>query len=122
MNRFPGLGPVLQRKLVSGASLEVKVLAVDNSKTMVNWNCCSALCSNNHRKSLPDGSKIKKYRLSRNPEIQQQYKSILKTDGINFKDEFICAQHWSKGFRESTDDLPGAPVPASQLLELKEFG
>ena len=52
---------------------------------MVNWNCCSALCTNNHRTVLPDGSKVKYYRLPRDKSIQQQYTTILKTTGINFK-------------------------------------
>ena len=86
---------------------------------MVNWNCCSALCTNNHRTVLPDGSKVKYYRLPRDKSIQQQYTTILKTTGINFKNGHTCSQHWKKGFRESTADLPDICVPLTQLSKLK---
>ena len=87
---------------------------------MVNWNCCSALCTNSHRTVLPDGSKLKYYKLPRDKDIQQKYISILKTSGINFQNGYICSQHWGKGHRESTNDLPDIPVPPSQLLKLQE--
>ena len=86
---------------------------------MVNWNCCSALCTNNHCIILSDGSKIKYYRLLRNKEIQRKYSTILKTTGINFKSGYICAQHWIKEYRQSTDNPPDLPVPPSQLSRLK---
>ena len=87
---------------------------------MVHWYYCSALCTNNHRTILPDGSKVKKYTLPRNEDLQQKYTSILKTSGINFNTGYICSEHWSKGYRESTADLPDVPVPSSQFLKLQE--
>ena len=33
---------------------------------------------------------------------------------------YICSQHWSKGHKESTNDLPDVPVRPSQLLKLQE--
>ena len=75
---------------------------------------------NNHSTILPDGSKVKKYRLPRNKELQQKYTSILKTSGINFNTGYICAEHWSEGYRESTADLADVPVPSSQFLKLRE--
>ena len=86
---------------------------------MVNWNCCSALCQNNHRNRLQNGDKLKYYKLPRDPTIQTKYSSILKTTGINFKKGYICCQHWSKGYRSSTADLPDVSVPSSQLERLQ---
>ena len=52
---------------------------------MVNWNRCFALFTNNHRTVLPDGSKVKYYRLPRDKSVQQQYITILKRTVINVK-------------------------------------
>ena len=72
---------------------------------MVCWYCCSALCTNNYHTILPDRSKVKKYRLLGNKDLQQKCTSILKTSGINFNIGYICPEHWSKGYRESTVDF-----------------
>ena len=87
---------------------------------MVHWYCCSARCTNNHSTILPDGCKVKKYRLPRNEDLQQKYTSILKTSGIYFNTGKICSEHWSKGYRESTADLPDVPVPSFQFIKLQE--
>ena len=47
---------------------------------MVNWSCCSAFCFNNHRTKTPTEEDI---------ALQNEYKRILKTDGINFSSSYI---------------------------------
>ena len=86
---------------------------------MVNWELLLCIMYQQHRTVLPDGSKVKYYRLPRDKSIQQQYTTILKTTGINFKNGHICSQHWKKGFKESTADLPDICVPLTQLSKLK---
>ena len=53
--------------------------------------------------------------------MQQKYKTVLKKDGINFKDGHICCEYLSKGYRNSTDDIPDITIPASQvpIIEIK---
>lgn len=88
---------------------------------MVKWFCCSAFCTNNFRTRNPQGESIKFYRLPRDPEVQAAYTRILQTTGINWHSGHICAEHWSRGYRENaTADFPDIPVPASQLVALEK--
>ena len=89
--------------------------------TMVKWFCCSAFCTNNFRTRNPQGESIKFYRLPRDPEVQASYTRILQTTGINWHSGHICAEHWSRGYRENASaDVPDIPVPASQLVILEK--
>ena len=103
------------------------VVCRDNNKyggsvtSMVKWFCCSAFCTNNFRTRNPQGESIKFYRLPRDPEVQAAYTRILQTTGINWHSGHICAEHWSRGYRENASaDFPDVPVPASQLVTLKK--
>ena len=88
---------------------------------MVKWFCCSAFCTNNFRTRNPQGESIKFYRLPRDPEVQAAYTRILRTTGINWHSGHICAEHWSRGYRENASaDFPDVPVPTSQLVALQE--
>ena len=78
------------------------------------WSCCHSLCKNNF--TTPD---VKGYRLPQDQELQTYYISFLKTDGINFKTDNICSEHWSKGARDNTSDLPDISVPDSQMQRLE---
>ena len=81
---------------------------------MTGWSCSASLCFNSHRKPG-----VKYYRLPRDPVIQQQYKKILKTDGVNWFRGYICAEHWSTG--EKVDNqLPDIAAPPSQVPFLKK--
>ena len=84
------------------------------------WYCSSSLCFNNFRTLDADGKKLTYYRLPRDVNLQSKYIKIFKTSGMNWKKGHICSAHWSKGYREDTSDLPDIPVPADQLLKLKE--
>ena len=53
---------------------------------MVNWYCCLSLCCNNHTSKTKSSEKIKFYRLPRELHLQQENKTALKTDEINFKE------------------------------------
>ena len=87
---------------------------------MVKWSCCSSLCFNSYLTFDENGEKLKFYRLPRDEETQRQYKKILKTEGINWKNGHICAEHWSEGERKNTSHFPDVPVPQSQLEKLTE--
>ena len=88
---------------------------------MVEWFCCSAFCTNNFRTRNPQGKSIKFYRLPRDPEAQAAYTRILRTTGIILHSGHICAEHWSRGYRENASaDFPDVPVPASQLVVLQK--
>ena len=102
-------------------------LAANNNKhggrvtRMVKWFCCSALCTNNFRTRNPQGESIKFYHLPRDPEVQAAYTRILRSTGINWHSSHICADHWSRGYRENAHaDFPDVPVPASQLVALQK--
>lgn len=83
---------------------------------MVNWYCCSSLCYNNHTSKTKSDKKIKFYRVPTDLDLQQKYKTSLKTDGINFiKDGHICYEHWSKGYWNSTNNIPDIAIPACQV-------
>ena len=86
---------------------------------MVNWSCCSAFCFNNHRTKTPTGEGVKYYKLPKDIALQNEYKRILKTDGINFSSGYICCEHWSTGERQNTSVLPDVVVPKSQLEILR---
>ena len=58
---------------------------------------------------------IKFYRLSRNPQVQGEYRKILKASGFNWRNGHICAAHWKNGVRKNTNDLPTFAVPSSQV-------
>ena len=81
--------------------------------------CSSSLCFNTFRSKNSAGLPIKFHRLSKTLNLQKEYKRIFKTDGFNWKYGYICCEHWSKGERESPDDLPDVPVPDSQYQTLK---
>ena len=88
---------------------------------MVKWFCCSAFCTNNFRTRNPQGESIKFYRLPRDLEVQDAYPRILQTTGINWHSGHICAEHWSRGYRENANaDFPDISVPASQLVTLEK--
>ena len=82
---------------------------------MVRWFCSSALCFNNHNSLDDKGKPIKFYRLPRNPQVQAEYRKILKTSGFNWRNGHICAEHWKNGVRKDTNDLPNVAVPSSQV-------
>ena len=82
---------------------------------MVKWFCCSAFCTNNFRTRNFQGESIKFYRLPRD------HTRILQTTGVNWHSGHICAEHWSRGYRENaTADFPDIPVPAYQLVALEK--
>ena len=80
---------------------------------MVNWFCSSAFCYNNFRTKA---GTIKYYKLPKDLNLQQEYRRILKTDGINFKRGYICGEHWSSGERTNIHVLPDIVVPPSQIV------
>ena len=82
---------------------------------MVKWSCASPLCFNNFRTRSDKGEGINKYRLPRDKSIIEAYKRILRTNVLNVEYGYICAEHWSKGYRTDTKDLPDVPVPKSQV-------
>ena len=82
---------------------------------MPHWNCSSSLCFNT------SSSKLKYYRLPRNPNIQREYKRLFKTEGWNWREGFICCEHWENKLRKTSSDLPNVIVPSSQIEKLKEF-
>ena len=58
---------------------------------------------------------------ARDPEIQASYTRILQTTGINWYSGHICAEYWSRAYRENaSSDVPDIPVPASQLVTLEK--
>ena len=78
------------------------------------WNCCVPLCYNNFT-TIVDGKLIRKYKLPQDKAIQDKYSAILKTNKINWKKGYICAEHWEKGYRENTSDLPDYAAPKTQV-------
>ena len=57
----------------------------------------------------------------RDTEAQTAYTRILQTTGINWHSGHICAEYWSRGYRENaSDDFPNVPVPASQSVALQK--
>ena len=82
---------------------------------MVRWFCSSALCFNNHNSLHDKGKPIKAYRLPRNPQVQAEYRNILKNSGFSWKNGHICAEHWQNGVRMDTNDLPNVAVSSSQV-------
>ena len=83
------------------------------------WYCSSALCSNNFSTRDSHGNPIKYYRLPREESIQNDYRKIFKTDGFNWQNGHICAEHWSTGERQTSSHLPDVPVPQEHLEKLK---
>lgn len=70
------------------------------------WNCAAALCTNSWRTKLEE---LQYYRLSdfaQYKDKQHAYNKVLMNKAVNFKRDFICSVHWSKGFRDNLDDLP----------------
>ena len=49
------------------------------------------------------------------PEKRHAYNKILKNKGVDFKRDFICSVHWSKGTRMDINDLPDLPCSNSYL-------
>ena len=88
---------------------------------MVNWFCRSAFCNNNFGTRNWKREPVKFYRLPRDPKVEVAYTRILQTSGLNWHSGHICAEHWSRGCRESvSSDLPDIPAPASQLVTLEK--
>ena len=59
----------------------------------------------------PHGESIKFYRLTCDTEAQAAYTRILWTTGINWHSGHICAECWSRGYRENASaDFPDVPV------------
>lgn len=70
------------------------------------WHCAAVLCTNSWRTK---GKNLKYYRLkdiASCPKKRLEYSKVLKSKGTDFNRDFICSAHWSKGERESVDDLP----------------
>ncbi|RMX51717.1 hypothetical protein pdam_00008092 [Pocillopora damicornis] len=70
------------------------------------WNCAAALCTNSWRTKLEG---LQYYRLSdfaQCKDKQHAYNKVLMNKAVDFKRDFICSVHWSKGFRNNLDDLP----------------
>ena len=70
------------------------------------WNCAAALCTNSWRTKLEG---LQYYRLSdfaQCKDKQHAYNKVLMNKAVDFKRDFICSVHWSKGFRDNLDDLP----------------
>ncbi|XP_066924260.1 uncharacterized protein [Clytia hemisphaerica] len=82
-------------------------------------SCSSSLCFNTFRSKDSNGNPIKFHRLPKDPELRKQYKKLFKTEGFNWKFGVICSEHWSKGFRSSSNDLPDVIVPESQYKLMK---
>ena len=85
-----------------------------NSNKVEHWNCAAALCTNSWRTN----GKLTYYRLSEVancPEKRHAYNKILKNKGVDFKRDFICSAHWSKGTRMDINDLPDLPCSNSYL-------
>ena len=85
-----------------------------NSNKVEHWNCAAALCTNSWRTN----GKLTYYRLSEvanYPEKRHAYNKILKNIGVDFKRDFICSAHWSKGTRMDINDLPDLPCSNSYL-------
>ena len=82
------------------------------------WHCAATFCTN----SWPTKNKdLKHYRLKEIgdcPKKRCEYNKILKNKGIDFKRDFICSAHWSKGEREHFNDLPDLPC-APEFAERK---
>ena len=58
---------------------------------------------------------------ARDTEAHAAYTRILRTTGINWHSGDICAEYWSRGYRENASaDFPDVPVPASQLVALQK--
>ena len=88
---------------------------------MPKWNCSSSLCFNNYKTVNEKGDKIKYYRLPSDKETQRKYEHLFKTSGFNWKQGYICADHWSSGERTSSTLLPDIIVTESgfKLIQLK---
>ena len=82
---------------------------------IVCWCCSSALFFNNHNSLDDRGKLIKFYRLPRKPQVQAEYRKILKTKGFNWRNGHICAEHWKNGVRKDTNDLRNVAVPSNQV-------
>ena len=80
---------------------------------MTGWSCSAALCFNSHRSAKKTG--VSYFRLPRNPEVQKEYKKILKTDGVNWRYGYICNEHWSSGDKMDSNSLPDIACPPSQV-------
>ena len=81
-------------------------------------HCATMLCTNSWRTK---NKNLKYYRLKEFadcPEKWREYNKILKNKGINFKRDFICSAHWSKGERKNLIDLPDLPC-APEFAERK---
>ena len=69
----------------------------------------------------PQGESIKFYRLTRDTEAQAAYTRFLRMMGINWHSGLICAEYWSRGYRDNASaDFPDVPLPASQLVALQK--
>ena len=84
------------------------------------WFCSSSLCFNNFNSKKSNGESLNYYRLPRDPDLQRQYRAILRSDRLNWEKGHLCGEHWSSGVRASSSDLPDVPVPHSQLLKIEE--
>ena len=59
--------------------------------------------------------------MPRDTEAQAAYTRILRTTGTNWHSGHICAEYWSRGYRENASaDFPDVPVPASHLVALQK--
>ena len=79
---------------------------------MTGWSCSASLCYNNWRREKKTG--VGYYRLPRDPKLQQEYKKVLKTDGVNWSSGYICKEHWSSG-EKNGDSIPDIACPPSQV-------
>lgn len=70
------------------------------------WNCAAALCTNSWRTQGKDNFKYRLKDISCCPDKRRAYSKVLKSKGTDFNNDFICSAHWSKGERQTIDDLP----------------
>jgi len=82
------------------------------------YYCSSVLCFNNYTSKDRNGEKVKFYRLPRLPELQSKYMQLFKTSGMNWKNGYICSEHWSSGERKNTSDFPDVIVPEHHFNKL----
>ncbi len=65
------------------------------------WNCASSFCQNSWRTKG-----IQYYTLPVDPELRRKYTAVLKNEKIDWGKHVICSAHWSKGVKDSVDDIP----------------
>lgn len=83
------------------------------------WNCAAALCTNSWRTKKDNLTYYRLSTISSCPEKKRDYGEILKNKGVDFRKDFICSEHWSRGFRKDINDLPDVPCTSDYEYEAK---